>query len=78
MNQFEWTPRPDPMMDELREIRDQISRDVEGMTSAEKLAYYRKGAEEAAALIGKVLVPHPTKPFTQIFVDKPASISNYE
>ncbi len=60
MNQVDWTPRPDPMMDELREIRDQISREVEGMTSAERLAYYRNGANEAAKLIGKMGSPQKT------------------
>jgi hypothetical protein len=70
MNQVEWTPRPDPMMDELREIRDQISQEVEGLSMADMLEYYRQGASEAAELIGKVLVPHASKPFTEVLVDK--------
>jgi hypothetical protein len=70
MNQVEWTPRPDPMMDEIREIRDQISQEVEGLSTVDMLEYYRQGASEAAELIGKVLMPHPSKPFTEVLVKK--------
>jgi hypothetical protein len=34
------------------------------------LEYYRQGANEAAELIGKVLVPHLSKPFTEVLVNK--------
>ena len=70
MNPVKWSPTPDPMMDELRAIRDQIGVEVQSMTTEQRLKYYQEKANEAAALAGKVFVPHPTIPFAQIMVSK--------
>ncbi len=70
MNPIKWSPTPDPMMDELRAIRDEIGAEVQSMSIEQRLKHYQEKANEAAALIGKVFVPRPTVPFAQIMVSK--------
>ena len=55
MNPIKWSPTPDPMMDELRAIRDEIGAEVQSMSIEQRLKHYQEKANEAAALIGKSL-----------------------
>ena len=55
-------PQSDPMMEELREIRDHISDVIADMSVEERVQWYHQQAIEAATSIGRVLVPHPTFP----------------
>ena len=70
MNLIEWNRRPDPMMEELRQIRDQIGAEVSQLNAEDRTRYYSEKTKEAAASIGMVLVPHPTIPFAQMMVPK--------
>lgn len=58
----------DPMMDELRKIRDSIGEKTSMMSNDEALGWYRNQADEAAASLGCVLMAHPTIPNARIMV----------
>jgi hypothetical protein len=58
----------DPMMEELRKIRDSIGDETSKMSNEEALGWYRHRAEKAAATLGRVLVAHPTIPHAKIMV----------
>ena len=63
MSQADLPPDPsDSTMDELNAIREHIGGIVADMTIEERIGWYHEQAQAAAALIGKVLVPHPDLP----------------
>ena len=64
-------PEPDPMMDELREIRDTTGALISTMTSEEVVRFFAEKAEEVAEQSGMALVPHPTFPNALMLVSKP-------
>lgn len=63
-------PEPDPMMDELTQIRDEASALISGMTSEEVSRFFAEQAQEAAEQHGMCLVPHPTFPNALMLVSK--------
>lgn len=52
---------PDPMMQELYSVKEQIYEETRHMTGEEKIAWYRREAQKAARLIGCKLVPDLTR-----------------
>ena len=60
---------PDPMLTELRAVRDSIGAHTATLSDDEFLAYYHKKAEEFAAKIGCQLIPHPSFPDSTMLVD---------
>lgn len=56
------------MMEELREIRDELSKLIEPMTGEERIRFYHDRTEAVAASMGRELRPHPTIPNAQIMV----------
>ncbi len=65
-----FSSEPDPMMDELREIRDEASALVSSMSTEEVVRFFAEKAKEAAEQNGMVLVPHPTFPHAKMLVSK--------
>ena len=62
----------DPVMEELRGIRDELSRVTSVMTSDERVRFYREQADEIAASLGMEYRLHPTLPNARILI-RPAS-----
>lgn len=62
--------KSDPMMEELRDIREQINLTVSELTPEERVRWFNLKAEEALAKRGKVLVPHLTIPNAWSMVSK--------
>ena len=60
--------QPDPMMEELRQVRDEISATISELSSEERINFHRQNARKAAALRGKILVPHPSIRFAKVLV----------
>jgi hypothetical protein len=50
------------MMEELRQIREEIGQTTSLMTCEEKIRFFSEGAQIAAVSIGRELKPHPTIP----------------
>ena len=53
---------PDPMLDELRAIRDEISATVSRLPEQEQVEWYHEQARKAAEQAGCILIAHPTIP----------------
>ncbi len=66
-----YLPPPDPMMDELRAIRDELGRVTSAMSSEERIRFFQEQAKQAAALLGCRLQPHPTLRNTSLMVRLP-------
>jgi hypothetical protein len=56
------------MMDELRQIRDEIGRTISPMTSEERIRFFNDNANAIAASMGREFRPHPTIPNAKIMV----------
>ncbi len=63
-----YKPSADPMMEELREIRDLISQTISPLTSEERVRFFYENAKAIAASLGRELRPHPSIPNAQIMV----------
>lgn len=63
--------RPDPMMQELRDIRADIARDTHGMSHEERSEWFAERAKAAVAALGYELHPHPDRPRGSKLVKKP-------
>ena len=59
---------PDPMMEELYSIKDQIYEETCQLSSEERIAWYHQQAQQAARLIGCKLVPDVTQRDVHRFV----------
>lgn len=64
------TPYPDPMMDELQQIRDEMSAHLLTLEPEERPLWFRQEADKAAGSAGFVLLPHPTIPNCRQMVRK--------
>ncbi len=53
---------PDPMLDELRAIRDEIGAYTATLSDSDFVQWYRNEADDCVKQIGYRLVPHPTLP----------------
>jgi hypothetical protein len=62
MSLANFEPKPDPMMEELQKIREQINETATQLSPEERIRWFNQKAEEILADKGKVLVTHPTIP----------------
>ena len=61
MNIAEIPMGPDPMLDELYRIRDEISECVESLNPAERVAWFNRAADDLAARLGASWEPSPLR-----------------
>jgi hypothetical protein len=70
MNQMSWLKEitgPDPMLDEIAQVRAEIHEIVKDLSPEDRSNWYHQQTLAAAKSMGKELKPHPTRPFTYIF-----------
>lgn len=70
MSLRDFTPPPDPMMEELYAIRDEISAQTQGLTHEQRVELLERETDEILAQNGYELRPHPTIPNCHQMVKK--------
>ena len=70
MSLREFSPRPDPMMDELRQVRDEISAHLLTLSMEERINWINHDSDGFLEENGFETRPHPTMRNCELIVRK--------